>query len=125
MGLCLAERVLGSVGWLNLRSDAWHGHGYGTLGTIDPPFRAEADDDLYLSGAGVCSHHRHCRARRSAISTASGGCAVDIRGDWSSICSLAAVVHLRSPLRLLGTTGVPRCATLDTHVLSRLQTESC
>src|SRR5215831_11141302 len=124
MGLCLAERVLGGVGWLNLRSDAWHGHGYGTLGTIDAPLRAEADNDLYLSGASVRSHHRRCRARRSATSTAGGGCAVDIRGDWSSVFSLAVVVHLSSPLRFLGATDVLRCATLDAHVLSCLQTES-
>src|SRR5215471_7025992 len=124
MELYLAERILGGVGWLNLRSDAWHGYGYGTLGTINPPLKNEADDDLYLSGASVGSHHRRCRARRSATSTASSGCAVGIRGDWSSVFSLAAVVHLRSPLRLLGTTGVLRCATLDAHVLSRLQTES-
>src|SRR5215510_10344615 len=120
MGLCLVERVLGGVGWLSLWRDGWHGHGYGTLGTVDPPLRAEADDDLYLSGAGVCSNHRRCRARRSAASTAGGGCAVDIRWSWSGVLALAVIVHLSSHLRLLGTAGVLRCATLDAHVLSRL-----
>src|SRR5215471_2088584 len=107
MGLCLEERVLGGVGWLSLRGDAWHGHSYGTLGTIDPPLRAEADNDLYLSGAGVCSHHRRCRARRSVISTASGGCAVDIRGDWSSVFSLS---RGRAPAFIAEITRHYRCA---------------
>src|SRR5262245_46241878 len=115
---------MGGVGWLSLRGDAWHGPGHGTLGTVDPALRAEPDDALSLSGAGICRHHCCSRARGSSVSTASGRGAVDIRWSCSSVLALAVVVFLNSYLRLLDAVSVRRWATRDTHVLSRFQTES-
>src|SRR5215813_3304893 len=115
---------MGGVGWLSLRGDGWHGHGHGAVGTVDPPFGAETDDDLSLSGAGVCSNYCCRHTRRSAASNPGGGCTVDIRWGWSSVLSLAVVAHMRSHLRLLGAARTLRCTTLDAYELSCLQTES-
>ena len=78
---------------------------------------------IYLEPVS-CSHHRRRRARRSAASAAGGWCAVDIRWSWSRVLALAVVVHLSSPLRLLGAASVRPCVTLAAHEFSRLQTES-
>jgi hypothetical protein len=37
---CLGERIVGGMGRIRLRGDGRHGHGYGTLGVVDPSVRA-------------------------------------------------------------------------------------
>ena len=135
--LCCTPLVLietRDYAWRSVSWEAWAGLVYGaTLGmvmamalwgrSIHRLGPKQTMIYLYLEPVSA-SHHRRRRARRGAVSTAGGGGAVDIPWGCSSVLALAVVVYLSSPLRLLGAASVRRCATLDAHVLSRLQTES-